>query len=147
MCKQYASITLTGLGATSYSWSNNASTTSISVHPQTNTTYTITGIDNNGCSSTGSLDIKVNACTGITSFNAVASSLLVYPNPSNGTFSLKADAAMELILVNELGQRVMNIKLQESSNYTFEMKDLKPGIYFIQNEKGSTTAVQKIVVN
>ena len=147
VCKQDASLTLTGLGATSYSWSNNASTTSISVHPQTNTTYTITGIDNNGCSSTGSLDIKVNACTGITSFNAVASSLLVYPNPSNGTFSLKADAAMELILVNELGQRVMNIKLQESSNYTFEMKDLKPGIYFIQNEKGSTTAVQKIVVN
>lgn len=43
--------TLTGSGATSYTWDSGANTTIISVTPTITTTYTLTGDNGNGCSS------------------------------------------------------------------------------------------------
>ncbi|MBK6984029.1 MAG: T9SS type A sorting domain-containing protein [Bacteroidetes bacterium] len=43
--------TLTGSGATSYTWDSGANTTTISVTPTITTTYTLTGDNGNGCSS------------------------------------------------------------------------------------------------
>ena len=42
ICK-YSSVTLTGSGANSYSWSTGETTSSITVSPSTNTSYTLTG--------------------------------------------------------------------------------------------------------
>jgi len=46
-------------GATSYSWDNGATTSSISVSPNANTNYTVTGLTN-GCSDTKTLSVTVN---------------------------------------------------------------------------------------
>lgn len=42
--------TLTANGATSYTWNTTQTSTSITVNPSANTTYTVTGTDLNGCS-------------------------------------------------------------------------------------------------
>jgi hypothetical protein len=55
-----ASITLTGSGANSYSWSNGISNASSFV-PSTSQLYTLTGIDVNGCSNTDQVQVTVNA--------------------------------------------------------------------------------------
>lgn len=55
-----ASITLSGSGANSYSWSNGISNASSFV-PSTSQLYTLTGIDVNGCSNTDQVQVTVNA--------------------------------------------------------------------------------------
>ena len=55
-------ITLTASGATSYEWSNEATTESIKVTGEnTSMTYSVTGTDGNGCKATDSETITVNA--------------------------------------------------------------------------------------
>lgn len=55
------STTLTGSGATNYTWSPGGTTTStVSVSPSTNTTYTLTG-SSSGCTATKTVSVAVNA--------------------------------------------------------------------------------------
>lgn len=56
-----ASIILTGSGATSYTWSTGANTTTISASPTVNTTYTLTGTNSNGCRNSTTKTITVNS--------------------------------------------------------------------------------------
>ncbi len=53
--------TLTATGGTTYLWSNLASTQSITVNPTSNTSYTVTGTNANGCSSSAVASVTVNA--------------------------------------------------------------------------------------
>jgi gliding motility-associated-like protein len=52
-------ITLSGSGAVSYVWSNNV-LNNMPFTPNSSLTYTVTGTDNNGCSSTDQVTINVN---------------------------------------------------------------------------------------
>ncbi len=54
------STTLTASGGSNYTWSNGATTTSITVNPGVTTTYGVTVSDGNGCESTGSVTVIVN---------------------------------------------------------------------------------------
>lgn len=54
------SVTLTGTGANTYVWSNNATTTSITVSPAATATYSVTGTSSNGCTATSSTTIIMN---------------------------------------------------------------------------------------
>ncbi len=57
---QSSSLTLTGVGATNYSWNPGALTgTSVVVTPLVTTTYTVTGTASNGCIDTNSIAITV----------------------------------------------------------------------------------------
>ncbi len=54
------SVTLSGSGATNYSW-NNGITDGVAFTPTSNQTYTVTGTDANGCSNTDQVNVNVNA--------------------------------------------------------------------------------------
>ncbi|CAN1544636.1 Secretion system C-terminal sorting domain [Flavobacteriaceae bacterium] len=53
-------VTLIASGGNSYLWSNGSTSSSISVNPLVNTTYSVTGTNTYGCSSTSSKTITVN---------------------------------------------------------------------------------------
>lgn len=55
-----SSVYLIASGTTNYAWNTGALTPSIYVSPSTNTTYTVIGIDGNGCSDTASTMVTVN---------------------------------------------------------------------------------------
>lgn len=55
------SSTLTASGAITYSWSTNNSGNSIVVSPSSNSSYTVTGTDANGCKNTAVQAVAVNA--------------------------------------------------------------------------------------
>jgi len=54
-------INLTASGASSYTWSNSQSGTTINVAPTTLTNYTVTGTDVNGCVNTDVIAVSVNS--------------------------------------------------------------------------------------
>ena len=61
--------TIIASGATSYSWDNGATTNSISVSPNSNTNYTVTGLTN-GCSDTKTVNVTVNQTPAVAANNA-----------------------------------------------------------------------------
>ena len=61
--------TLTAGGATNYTWSTGATSSSITVNPPVNTVYTVTG-ENSGCTSTTTASVTVNSAANINVFGA-----------------------------------------------------------------------------
>jgi len=59
ICKGLSS-TITAGGASSYLWSSNAMTSSVTVTPSATTTYSVTGTDVNGCKNTASAIVTIN---------------------------------------------------------------------------------------
>jgi len=55
-------VTLTGSGATSYTWDNGV-TDGIAFNPTTQQTYSVTGTDGNGCINTDQITIIIDPCT------------------------------------------------------------------------------------
>ena len=148
MCKPDSGPKLTASGAVTYTWSNNATTSTVNVAPTiTASTYTVTGTDANGCVNSSVITIKVNTCTGINGIAVNDKALVVYPNPSNGEFTITGDSDITLKIVNELGQEVSNIKLSAQNDHKVSISNLANGIYFIigQNENGAVN--QKIIVS
>lgn len=65
-CEGTTQVTLTGAGATSYSWDNSVMD-GVSFDATTGTTtYTVTGTDGNSCENTGTLNLIVNALPTVT---------------------------------------------------------------------------------
>ena len=83
--------TLTGSGATTYSWNTGANTATISVTPTVTTTYTVTGTAN-GCTSTATSTVTINSVATV-SINAVSplctnsSPVILSATPGGGTWS------------------------------------------------------------
>jgi hypothetical protein len=67
------SVTLTGGGATSYTWTGSV-TDAVAFTPVSTDTYTVTGTDGNGCTNTASLTVTVNALPTVTA-NSTASAI------------------------------------------------------------------------
>ena len=80
--------TLTGSGATSYTWDSGANTTTISVTPTITTTYTLTGDNGNGCSNSLPVTVSIipnKAITGIITSTAGATGgdIIIYKYTAN----------------------------------------------------------------
>lgn len=136
-----------GMPSTSYTWNpGNTTGSSISVTPASTTIYTVTGMNVNGCSATASITQSVSTCTGIDKHPANPTSVLViYPNPTNGDFTIKSTTEGRIIISNQLGQVLHTIDLNESNDYLITINGLANGIYYITNSAGNS-APQKIVV-
>jgi len=90
--------------------------------------------------------VRVSGCAGINEFTGGSNSLSVYPNPSNGEFTMQASDEIIITLVNDLGQLIRVIELSSANNNKVTITDVPQGIYFISGEKDNTRFNQKIVV-
>jgi hypothetical protein len=110
-------VTINATGANSYSWSNNQTTASITVSPNANTTYSVTGTSN-GCSATDnvlvsvinspvvSLPATVNVCVGnSTTLNAgnAGSTFLWSTNETTQTITVSTANTYSLTVTNASG--------------------------------------------
>lgn len=107
--------------------------------------YTYTDI--NGCSDTASLRVTVNACTGIDRITENGANISIIPNPNAGVFEISAGQEVALILMNQLGEVIRNISLDESNKYAYRIEGLAAGVYFVMNQDNSTAITKKIVVS
>lgn len=129
--------TITANGAQTYTWTGGTNSQSIvisgSLAPTTQI-YSVTGTSSLGCVNSSSLAVNISACAGIEK-NFANMGVTVYPNPSKGEINITSPSSTELILTNEIGQIIRNIKLNESNGFEFKNQALSPGIYFISNRE------------
>ena len=142
------SVQLTAAGATTYSWNTGGNTSGIAVSPNVNTTYTVTGINSNGCAATATVFVKVNLCLGVgETSNMSLTGISVFPNPSSGNFTVNSKEEITLTLTNQLGQVVKILELNQANNYLTKVEHLSQGVYFLTGEKDGKEFNQKILVN
>ncbi len=74
--------------------------------------------------------------------------LNVFPNPSDGNFTVKGAQEGDYFLVDEAGKLIQSFRLNADNNFTFNITNLENGFYVLagQNQKGAISK-QKIVVN
>lgn len=129
------SITLTATGAQSYTWSGASSVAGASTaiaSPLASTVVSIKGTAS-GCvsSSVTNVAITVDACTGIGQISGTDNRVEVYPNPSTQQFVVKSTTTVSLNLINQLGQLIRLIELNDSNAHQAVVTDLPVSVYYL----------------
>ena len=109
--------------------------------------------DANGCQDIATNNIIVDACTGI-SENTDITQLSVFPNPTNGMFTvdltINSEQQIELELLNTLGDvvKVENYNLQKgNSKISVSIKNLSKGMYYVKTQTEKGIFINSIIVN
>jgi len=99
----------------------------------------------------------VSLCAGaITGVNETAASstidIGIFPNPSSGKFTIKADMVQNLSntnynieVYNLLGEKVLSATKESLANETIDITDQKDGIYYVKITLGKTAFFQKLI--
>lgn len=145
ICKN-ETTNLLGSGGATYVWSTSQTGSAVPVAPTVLTVYSVTGTDANGCVGTATTQVKVSNCLGISQYGASTIELEIYPNPNNGEFTISAPTELQLKLINELGQTILLLDLNQQNDHKVSVKNIANGIYFIVGQKGDLKVNQKIVV-
>jgi len=86
----------------------------------------------------------------LTSGNFV-NDLVIYPNPSDGLFTLKtSDISHEnfnLSIYSVFGQRVFHKIIYDSSELLIDLKHLTKGTYFLSVDNDATTRQKTLIIN
>ena len=103
--------------------------------------YTFTNTST-GCSNSQSITIFVFACVGIQENNELKETVTIFPNPSNGTFSVKwnSSSAFNIELIDLAGRSVFR-SINQTSGAMVDISALEDGIYYckVSSNKGQKT--------
>ncbi len=111
--------TLTASGGTNYSWSNGASTASITVNPVSTTTYTVTATDAGGsCSATASKTVTVNS----NPTAAISPAIATICNGAN--IQLTASGGMSYLWSNSAVTASITVTPSATANYMVTVTDV-----------------------
>ncbi|MFH1320247.1 MAG: LamG-like jellyroll fold domain-containing protein [Bacteroidota bacterium] len=151
------SVTLIAYNASTYSWLppaglNTDTGFTVIASPDTTTTYTVTGINDWGCSNDASVIVIVKG-TWIDE-NTFVQNLSIYPNPTRDEFVVdfisSQDGLVEINLQNSLGQILIIKEIESDKGHhyiqSFDVKDLGTGIYNLQIVTDSGIINSKVVV-
>lgn len=129
-------LTISAIGATSYSWAGAITSTMSSLTYSTGNSagvkqFTVYGTSPAGCQSAGVVQtLTVSLCTGINELTDNGS-LSVYPNPFSNELHLD-NFSGTVIIYNNLGQAVINIKAEDLK--TVDTSALTTGVYIFTTE-------------
>ena len=83
---------LIAIGADSYMWSGGITSPTINISPIQTTFYSVVGTNIQGCTSTVAVMQHVAVCASLKDMEEqLNSTLLIYPNPNDGTFEIKSN--------------------------------------------------------
>ncbi len=147
-----SSVMLTASGATAYSWSNSSTTAAITVTPTGGmTSYTVTGTAS-GCSAKAVTIVSDTVCIGIEE-NSNIQDISVYPNPSNGDFTISVSNAnftnLSVTVINILGEVVYSNTFKNNSvnfNKQIDLNQLSNGVYYFRLSTGTDTKIKKLII-
>ena len=139
--------TLTANGASTYTWNTSATTAVIVINPTVTTTYTVNATGANGCANVATVTQNVSACTGI---NALTSNsqlfVSVYPNPSNGEYTVELLNTSNVSVVDVLGKIIYTQTLQDGK-HSFNLNNFNNGLYILKVESNGDVKTVRLVKN
>ena len=146
ICKGQSSMLMAG-GTPPFTWfpPSIGTGTSVVVSPTLTSTYTLQA--NSTCDNRVMITVVVSACTGIQGLAPQSTSVLIYPNPTNGNFTVNSDTELHITIVNNLGQTIKTIYLNEQNNYTVSVTGLSEGIYYLVSQDKEKSLKQKLIVS
>jgi hypothetical protein len=130
-------------GASTYTWSNAAVGSPLVVEPLNTTSYTVTGINDNGCSNDQVVTVVVDACLNLRQQQSPENSCL-FPNPHNGLFIVELKTSKTITLTNVLGEVLLQKKLQAGKNQV-DVTEHAQGIYFLTISDVKETQSFKVI--
>ncbi len=125
-------IDLTVTGGTpgyTFAWNNGAATEDLSGLAAGD--YTVLVTDANGC--TFSITITVSSSVGLFDPIAGGQIISVYPNPSNGSITLKGVKAGQYRVVDAVGRMMTSFTVQQQDLVNLDLSNVSNGLYFIQS--------------
>jgi hypothetical protein len=123
------SVTITATGALQYTTAIGTFTGTIVHAPPVTMSLNVSGNDSLGCVGSFTFSQIVDPCTGVSEWES--SALKLYPNPNNGRFLVKSDSDAELNVYNDIGQLVMQSKINAGIT-ELELNEKAKGLYFVR---------------
>lgn len=154
LCSGQSIVLDAGAGNTSYLWSTGATTQSITVDSSgigTGTKTISVKVTLKGCDRYDTIKITFTACTGING-NIEAGKVLIFPNPSNGIFSLefnKLSGEYEINIFDINGRIVNQHKVYlygQKQNYLMDISTKPKGFYFLIISDGLQIKILKLLI-
>lgn len=140
------SVTLTGNGALTYTWSGSVADGVVFI-PGTTDTYTVTGTDINGCKDTASVRVVVQTCVGINSYNQTPK-VTAYPNPATDKIIVTCSTIPQAIQVQNLAGEIVLDAVVSGNRTHVDVSKLATGVYFVKVQAGANeTKYIKVVKN
>ena len=93
------------------------------------------------------IDVPLSTTLGVDDFSLKTSS--IYPNPSNGSFTIETNTGLDQINVySAIGTLVETINLKDTTNTTVEvsLKNLQTGIYLVELKNENDKSWKKIII-
>lgn len=137
------SAVLTASGATTYTWNTSANTSTISISPSTNTTYTVTG-ESGRCISSFTIMQVVDPCTSIFE-EAKLETSTIFPNPFSDELNFVSNGQMEICIKNTLGEVVKHATYLK--NTSLNTSAFSAGVYFVSVKTQHGTKIIKVLKN
>ena len=132
-----------------YQWVN-CTNGNVIIPGATGQSYTVTASGNYAVIVTTGNCSDTSECTHVVAVGidqyTISNALSVFPNPSNGTFTVRTTVAGTYTVINELGQTVRSFQLNSANNYSTTISDLENGAYFVIGINKNILMRQKIVV-
>ena len=110
--------------------------------PEGTTTITWTVTDNAGNTTTCQYDVLVNEFVGINGIDAI--NIALYPNPSNGQFTIENANGFDIVITDVSGRIVKELSAI-SNKQTVDLSVEASGIYFIKLQNSELTKTVKII--
>jgi hypothetical protein len=71
----------------------------------------------------------------------------IFPNPTNGAFTIQSTVSGNYSIVSDLGAIVEQVELNESNNFSRKIENLNSGIYLVVGTTGAGKVTKKVIVN
>lgn len=142
--------TLSTIAGASYQWYFNGlpipGATSQTYVANTGGNYYVEVTSAAGC--TGASPVYTVSLAGVD--DLTATSLLLYPNPTNAAITVELPSSFDLNAAAQIydaaGRLVQNLNFDNASSMTIEVYDLEPGIYTFVVRSGAVTAQSRFTV-
>jgi hypothetical protein len=93
-------------------------------------------------------DVSVSLATGVEQMVGEESSMQVFPNPSNGLFSIKHEnnQALMIEIFNLIGEKIYSVTKDSNAATDIDISHAPKGVYFVKISDGENDHIEKIVV-